>query len=568
MLNRVWWSKRYWRWLIVLAALVSSAPAAFAAGSAAPSATEQVTIAAEALPTAVSSLLKEGLALEASGRWAEALSHYEEALREQPNDRALNERFDVARLHYSLQQRYDDRSFRASVQAIRPQEALELYGDLLSKIDAHYYTTPPWQDLSQRGAKAMDIALADATFLKAHAVRASRGQLQQLRGEIMQLPGRYAIRSSRDAAAVAVETARLASRRVGLNESATLMEFTAAAGGGLDHFSAFLTADQLRDIYSQIEGNFVGLGVELKADNGALLIVHVIPGSPAEKAGILPDDRITAVDGQATKELSTDEAASLLTGPEGSVVQVTVARAGEAPRVLSVRRASVEVPSLEGVRIIDPESGVAYIRIPAFQKSTARDLEAALWDLHRQGMRSLVIDLRGNPGGLLTASVEAADEFVASGSIVSTRGRSDQENFDYRAHRGGTWRVPLAVLVDGDSASASEIFAGAIKDSGRGVIVGSRSFGKGSVQGIFPLNGAGAGARITTAKFFSPNGHPISRVGITPDIDARRATPVAQGPESPQNTHLVGYRGADDPASDPVLELAIQAVRNQPVAAL
>jgi carboxyl-terminal processing protease len=128
--------------------------------------------------------------------------------------------------------------------------------------------------------------------------------------------------------------------------------------------------------------------------------------------------------------------------------------------------------------------------------------------------------------------------------------------------------VPLAVLVDGDSASASEIFAGAIKDSGRGVIVGSRSFGKGSVQGIFPLNGAGAGARITTAKFFSPNGHPISRVGITPDIDARRATPVAQGPESPQNTHLVGYRGADDPASDPVLELAIQAVRNQPVAAL
>ena len=259
----------------------------------------------------------------------------------------------------------------------------------------------------------------------------------------------------------------------------------------------------------------------------------------------------------------------MLTGPEGSTVRVTVVTAGAPSRVLAIRRASVEVPSLEGVKIIDADSGVAYIRIPAFQKTTSRDLETALWDLHRQGMRSLIIDLRGNPGGLLTASVEAADEFIASGSIVSTRGRSDQENFDYRAHRPGTWRVPLVVLVDGDSASASEIFAGAIKDSGRGLIVGSRSYGKGSVQGIFPLTGAGAGARITTAKFFSPSGHPISRVGITPDIDARRATSVAQGPESSSDgTHLVGFRGADQGERDVALELAIQAVRNQPVAAL
>jgi carboxyl-terminal processing protease len=569
MLKRVSLSERSWQWLVVLAALLSSTVYPSAPAMAAPTATEQVTIAAEALPTAVSGLLKKGQALESSGRWGEALAHYEEALREQPNDRALNERFDTARLHYSLQQRYGDRSFRDSVQTLRPQESLGLYSDILSKIDAHYYTTPPWQELAQRGAQAMDIALADSTFLRTHAVRTSSNQLNQLRQEIRQLPGRYSIRSSRDAAAVAAEVARLASRRVGLNESATLLEFTAAAGGGLDHFSAFLTADQLRDIYSQIEGSFVGLGVELKADDGALLIVHVIPGSPAEKAGILPDDRIIAVDGQSTKQLSTDEAASLLTGPEGSLVRVTVITPGEASRVLPIRRASVDVPSLEEVKIIDPQSGVAYIRIPAFQKTTARDLEAALWDLHRQGMRSLVIDVRGNPGGLLTASVEAADEFIASGSIVSTRGRSDQENFDYRAHRPGTWRVPLVVLVDGDSASASEIFAGAIKDSGRGLIVGSRSYGKGSVQGIFPLSSAGAGARITTAMFFSPNGHPISKIGITPDIDARRATSVAQGPESSsEGTHLVGYRGAGNSGRDVALELAIQAVRNQPVAAL
>jgi carboxyl-terminal processing protease len=208
-------------------------------------------------------------------------------------------------------------------------------------------------------------------------------------------------------------------------------------------------------------------------------------------------------------------------------------------------------------------------------------------------MRSLVIDLRGNPGGLLTASVEVADKFIAEGGIVSTRGRSEQENFSYRAHRAGTWRVPLVVLIDGDSASASEIFAGAIQDAHRGKIVGSRSYGKGSVQGIFPLGKSGAGARLTTARFFSPLGHPISNVGITPDIDARRATSVAAG-ENPNASYLAAFRGpeagdrsatntgAAQPSEstsptlhqvnradhDDVLDLAIEVARTEPVAAL
>jgi carboxyl-terminal processing protease len=238
------------------------------------------------------------------------------------------------------------------------------------------------------------------------------------------------------------------------------------------------------------------------------------------------------------------------------------------PRTLSIRRAHVEVPSLEDVKILEPETGVAYMRIPAFQKTTTRDLDAALWDLHRQGMRSLILDLRGNPGGLLTSSVEVADKFIANGPIVSTRGRSEQENFNYQAHRAGTWRVPLVVLIDGNSASAAEIFAGAIKDSGRGKIIGSRSFGKGSVQGIFPLGYAGAGARLTTAKFYSPHGHPISNIGISPDIDARRATSVAAGQSGQDGAQLVGYRGTANANGDKVLELAIQVARTQPVAAL
>jgi carboxyl-terminal processing protease len=184
-----------------------------------------------------------------------------------------------------------------------------------------------------------------------------------------------------------------------------------------------------------------------------------------------------------------------------------------------------------------------------------------------------------------------ADEFIADGGIVSTRGRNEQENFNYRAHRPGTWRVPLVVLIDGDSASASEIFAGAIKDSGRGKVVGTRSYGKGSVQGIFPLGTSGAGARLTTAKFYSPLGHPISNVGITPDIDTRRAKSVATGGETGgASNYLTGFRGAgeieasmahggasegsssnavaDSLEKDQTLERAIEVVRTLPVAAL
>jgi len=515
------------------------------------------------------------------GHWADALTKYEEALHEYPEDQSLQARFDVARLHYSLEQRYDDRSFREAVKTMRPQQSLDLYTDLLSKIDAHYYTDPPYQSMVQRGAAALDIALADENFLRNQGIRVRGQQIEQLRTEILQTPGRYKIASARDAMAVAAQLARLANQRIGLKETATYLEFTSAAAGGLDHYSSFLTADQLRDIYSQIEGNFVGLGVELKADNGALAIVHVIPHSPAEQSGIHDGDRITAVDGQATKSLSTDEAASLLTGAEGSMVRVQVNSPNQAPREVTVRRASVEVPSLEGVQILDPNSpmahgaqGVAYVKIPAFQKTTASDLEQALWDLHGKGMRSLIIDLRGNPGGLLTAAVEIADKFIADGGIVSTKGRSEQENFNYRAHRPGTWRVPLVVMIDGDSASASEIFAGAIKDSGRGKIVGQRSYGKGSVQGIFPLGKSGAGARLTTAKFYSPSGKAIANVGITPDIDVRRvaasgaAGQLVSAQPNGAATHAVNYRGADTKAEDKALEIAVGVVRELPVVQL
>ncbi|TWU00184.1 putative CtpA-like serine protease [Botrimarina colliarenosi] len=578
----------------LFAALLSLAPmGAFAEPAVAlpaAKASESVAIPADALPAQADAAIEKGLEFESLGRWSDAVAHYERALRETPGERRLEWRFDVARLHSCLERRYSDASFIETLGSVDARAALELHSELLSKIESHYVVTPPWTKLTRRGAHAMLVATRDPAFQSQHGIRPTDARIEALRQELNdRLLAIGEVRNAREALRIASDLSALGENRIGAPAAAWTMEFVSAAAGGLDNYSAFLTPGQLRDVYSQIEGNFVGLGVELKADSGALLIVRVIPGSPAERASLHAGDRITAVDGQQTAALTTDEAAALLTGEEGSFAFVTVASpnapatgsddlaylaakpATDAPlnsqsRTVRVRREHVEVPSIEEPGIFDADYGVAYMRIPVFQKSTSRDVESALWDLHRQGMRTLVIDLRGNPGGLLTSAVELADKFVAQGNIVSTRGRSDGEDFDYRAHQAGTWRVPLVVLIDGDSASASEIFAAAIHDNRRGTIVGVRSFGKGSVQGIFPMTHSGAGIRLTTAKFYSPLGKAISDVGVSPDVTVTIAADDARAVR-----RTTGYRGeaggnrgeAGAEPADTALARAIEVARQQ-----
>jgi carboxyl-terminal processing protease len=326
------------------------------------------------------------------------------------------------------------------------------------------------------------------------------------------------IATQADAEASAAWLARVAHSLLGVPPAVAILEMSAAAVGGLDEYSAFLTNGQLDDLYAQIEGRFVGLGVELKAAADGLLVVNVIPGSPAERSGLRAGDHLVGIGGRSIAGLGVDEAAQLLQGPEGSLVTLAILRGPAPARAVTVRREHVEVPSIEGERIVDTAAGIGYVKLTSFQKTTAADLEAAVRRLDAAGMRALVIDLRGNPGGLLSAAVDVADLFLERGLVVATRGRSPEEDFNYSAGRPGTWRLPLVVLIDGDSASSSEIFAGAIRDHGRGTIVGSRSYGKGSIQGIFPLDSAGVGMRLTTAKFFSPRGLPYSGVGVEPHV--------------------------------------------------
>ncbi len=522
-------------------------------------------------------VIAAGERYEKQRRWGEALMHYEQAVREFPQRQELGQRLLTARMHYDIGRRYHDRSFVNSVDQLSESNALDLYSEILLKIHSHYVHEPDWTQIVRRGGKAMEVALSEPTFLRHHrlvttAPQSSRANGAQPSGVIAtdatlrtDLDDRVAnfmteiqrmrpVTSRHDARAMVKYLARVGEHQFGITPASVVLEFASAATGTLDNYSAYLTGDQLNDVMSQIDGNFVGLGIELKAEDNALLIVNVIPGGPAHRARMTAGERIVAVNGHSTTQVSTDAAADMLKGVEGSLVTLTVQSRQGQPRNLQLRRQRVDVPSIEDAGIVDTQYGIAYLRLSSFQKTTGKDFEAALWDLHRQGMRSLIVDVRGNPGGLLTASVEVVDKFVSAGSIVRTIGRSSAENHDYRAHSAGTWRVPLIVLIDGDSASASEIFAGAIRDHRRGTLIGKRSYGKGSVQGIFPLDSVKAGVRLTTAKFYSPSGLAIADRGVHPDIVVQ-ATAKPAGEASEDGGRLA--------AVDAVLNAGLQVARRQ-----
>ena len=509
----------------------------------------QATVAAQPDDLAASTT-----ALAHQGRWSDVVSICETAARKGTLDPALAQQYDLAKLHCDIARRHSEPAFRQQLTVLSEADARRAYAEVLARIGSHHVESPDYPRLSARGRQAIEIALDDPAFAGSYASQATPPRRAAYAEQVARIMAARPVASQSDAEAVAAWIARAGHSLLGIPPAVSLMEMAAAAVGGLDEYSAFLTTGQLDDLYAQIEGNFVGLGVELKTAPDGLLVVHVITGSPADRAGIRAGDHLIGVGGRSIGGLSVDEAAHLLQGPEGSLVTLAVTRGPGAARAVTVRREHVEVPSIEEIGIVDGSSGVARVRITSFQKTTAADLEAALRRLEAAGMRSLVIDLRGNPGGLLSAAVDVADLFLDRGLVVATRGRSPEEDFNYSAGRTGTWRMPLVVLIDGDSASSSEILAGAIRDHRRGTIVGSRSYGKGSIQGIFPLDAAGVGMRLTTAKFFSPRGLPFSGVGVEPDVPVQTAARPIDGRVT------TALESAGDPALSAAVEIARRSV--------
>ncbi|EMI27174.1 MULTISPECIES: S41 family peptidase [Rhodopirellula] len=493
--------------------------------------------------------LADGIELEDAGQWSDAIDHYESATRRFPQDRILYQRLLISRLRFDVNRRYQDQTYLRSLRDMTTSQSLDLYSEILANLQTHYVDTIEWSRVLLHGTAALETALDDETFVQTMLPNATPEQIEKFRMEIHHRISQRSTQSRFDLRATVSQVASMAQQELGLSGTATVLEFVSGAVSTLDTYTRLLSPGQLDDMFSTIDGNFVGLGVELKPGEDCLKILSVIPGGPADEAGIVAGDRIMGVDAISAADRDPDYVADLLRGPEGSLVSLEIASVDQQPRSIRVARRRVDVPCVENIHLVDTDAKIGYFRLTNFQKSTPSEVEKALWALSRQGMRSLIIDLRDNPGGLLPASVEVADRFIDSGRILTTRGRNARENFDYSAHRANTWNVPLAVLIDRNSASASEIFSGAIRDSNRGTVVGEKSYGKGSVQGIFRMQAAQFGLCLTTAKFYSPSGRAISRNGVEPHLSVP-PTYIAARPD--ENGRLVTE------LEDDVLQRAIE----------
>lgn len=289
--------------------------------------------------------------------------------------------------------------------------------------------------------------------------------------------------------------------------------------GGLDPHSSYLDPESFEEIQIGTEGHFGGLGIEVTMENGLIKVVTPIDGTPAYRAGIQPGDIITRLDDTPVKGLNLDDAVKRMRGEPGSTIDLTIIREGASkPLEVTLERAVIKIASVRS-QLIDEH--FAYVRVTQFQADTATTLRTSLRDMIGESgndLRGIILDLRNNPGGILSGAIDVTDLFLEDGIIVSTRGRDVDDNAEYSASPNDILKgAPIVVLVNSGSASASEIVAGALQDHHRAILMGSKTFGKGSVQTILPLEN-GAALKITTARYYTPSGRSIQARGIEPDI--------------------------------------------------
>ncbi len=353
---------------------------------------------------------------------------------------------------------------------------------------------------------------------------------------------------------------------------------------GLDPHSSYMDAKSFRDMQVQTRGEFGGLGIEVTMEDGLIKVVAPIDETPAAKAGIMANDIITKLDDEQVQGLTLNQAVEKMRGPVNTKIKLTITRKGQdKPVEVSITRDVIRVRS---VRSQNEGEDVGYIRLTQFNEQTTEGLKKAITDISAKisddKLKGYVLDLRNNPGGLLDQAISVSDAFLQKGEIVSTRGRNAEETQRFNARAGDlTKSKPMIVLINGGSASASEIVAGALQDHKRATVIGTRSFGKGSVQTIIPLGSGNGALRLTTARYFTPSGRSIQAKGISPDIEVLQDVPdelkskTDTKGEASLRGHLKGDEGKEqtgsqsyippDAKNDKALNMALGLLRGTQV---
>lgn len=485
---------------------------------------------------------------EDAHRYGDAIRVYEAALkrwkqedvadRDQPAAvRDLQYALRRARVHFSIDRRYTDSSFDRKMLSMGRGEALNLLEEVMTRVQMEYVKTISATRYIAHGTESLYMALSNHRFVAQHLRSADPEDIERVKGTLIRDYWNRRIGSRLEARTVVTDVCDLTRRELGLPGAAVVLEYVFGGCNSLDDYSHLLTPDRYADLTGSIQGEFVGIGIEMMAEAGrGMKLIRVLMESPAEEGGLKPGDHIVMIDGRKCLDYSTDEAAQLLRGVSGSRVTLGFEDPDGKYYEGSFQRRAVQVRSITRAVMLDRSQRIGYIKQSGFQSSTPQELDDALYKLEQDGMEALIWDLRGNPGGLLDTAAKVLDRFIDNGVLVTTRGRSYDQNQTFQARSWKTRSYPLVLLVDEDSASASEIVAGAIRDRNRGTIVGRTTYGKWSVQSIIHMPG-GTGLKLTTAKFFSPDDHNYSGSGLDPDLEVTAHETLYRGhhPEEVNN---------------------------------
>jgi carboxyl-terminal processing protease len=473
-------------------------------------------------------------AAQKGGRWLEAIRLYDDLLhgKEKPSAE-VREAYQECLRRYYLQRRHGDRLYRDALAKLNHFEALDVLDKVLETLSQSYFDPQKVEIavLFKNGVQELLYALDEDAFAKQYLTTTDKKLLEPLRQRLNEAKAKAI--TSRTAARDEVVAFSRDANKLGLAAKTQraivvfAMEVACGACNALDEYSLYLTPFHL----NALRGKYVGVGVDLAIIDRNVVIARVYPNSPAWDAmqakQLAVGDYVKKIDTQSVDDLPPDAVAERLLGEADSEIELELQSPGDMKTRAPFRlvRRPVSASMVEYRMVGDSmmpgmkDKDIGYIRIYSFQDSTPQEMKDALARLQTDGMKALILDLRGNPGGLFKSAVQVSELFLGEGAVVVfTQGQLKQFNKPYKVEGGNPFQGPMMVLVDGDTASSAEILAGALKDHGRAKLLGQPTFGKGSIQEIIPLERTAGGIRITVAKFLSPLKHPVAGAGIVPDV--------------------------------------------------
>jgi carboxyl-terminal processing protease len=467
------------------------------------------------------SLLKNADYLKSHGKWSLACVAFDQLYQKERKQEYKDNYLECLR-HVLQQRRLQDDSFRTKLVGLkRPADALDVYQQVLVVLRENYLDRDKVEvgALFQQGLAEFRFALEDQVFEAEYLAGVSADLLKEFKTRIDGwLAESISLHSESDARDKVQEIA-IAAMALKLKPTVVIFEFTWGACNALDEYTSCLTPAEWAELTATLKGNNIGIGVKLSYNEKKQpVIARVFADSPA-KGELKVLDRITHVDGQDVSKLPPGAVGRLLMGEAGSTVEVRIDGGDMTePRVIKVQRGRVPIPSVEDPILLGSEmaepAAIGYVKVNSFSETTARDLKSAIVRLKSSGLQVLILDLRGNPGGSFPAGVKVAELFLPDGVIVYKQGRDKDES--HKAQNPDAFDMPLVVLVDGDTASAAEVVAGALKENNRARLVGQTTFGKGSIQKLIEFDKAPGGMRVTVAHFLSPTNQPYTGQGVAP----------------------------------------------------